>query len=73
MYGFVKNHNTVRPRGKRPHGTRTSLGHNFKKGSKNFEISDFGTQTSLGRDFKNAKETKRAKLFDCQFDNFAAS
>ena len=44
---------TVRPRGTRPHETRTSLGHDFKKGSKIFEISDFGTQTSLGHDFKN--------------------
>ena len=42
---------TVRPRGTRPHGTRTSLGHDFKKGSKIFKISDFGTQTSLGHDF----------------------
>ena len=30
---------TVRPRGTRPHETRTSLGHDFKKGSKIFEIS----------------------------------
>ena len=44
---------TVRPRGTRPHGTRTSLGHDFKKGSKIFEISDFGTKTLLGHDFKN--------------------
>ena len=35
--------NTVRPRGTRPRGTRTSLVHDFKKGSKIFEISDFGT------------------------------
>ena len=34
---------TVRPRGTRPQGTRTSLVHDFKKGSKIFEISDFGT------------------------------
>ena len=34
---------TVRPRGTRPRGTRTSLGHDFKKGSKIFEISDFGS------------------------------
>ena len=42
---------TVRPRGTRPwgtrpRGTRTSLVHDFKKGSKIFEISDFGTWTS---------------------------
>ena len=37
---------TVRPRGTRPHGTQTSLVHDFKKGSKNFEISDFGIKTS---------------------------
>ena len=48
---ILTNANTVRPRGTRPHGTRTSLGHDFKKGSKIFEISDFGTQTSLGHDF----------------------
>ena len=42
---------TVRPRGTRPHGTRTLLGHDIIKGSKIFEISDFGTQTSLGHDF----------------------
>ena len=35
--------NTVRPRGTRPRGTRTSLVHDFKKGSKIFEVSDFGT------------------------------
>ena len=42
---------TVRPRGTRPRGTRTSLGHDLKKGLKIFEISDFGTKTSLGHDF----------------------
>ena len=47
---------TVRPRGTRPHGTRTSLGHDFKKGSKIFEISDFGTQTSLGHDFQKCSK-----------------
>ena len=36
---------TVRPRGTRPRGTWTSLVHDFKKGSKIFEISDFGTWT----------------------------
>ena len=36
-------HYTVRPRGTRPRGTQTSLVHDFKKGSKIFEISDFGT------------------------------
>ena len=35
--------NTVRPRGTRPHGTRTSLGHDFKKGSKILAGHDFGT------------------------------
>ena len=34
---------TVRPRGTRPRGTRTSLVHDFEKGSKIFKISDFGT------------------------------
>ena len=34
---------TVRPRGTRPHGTGTSLVHDFKKGSKIFKISDFRT------------------------------
>ena len=34
---------TVRPRGTRPHGTRTSLGHDFKKGSKILAGHDFGT------------------------------
>ena len=38
-----ENNITVRPRGTRSHGTRTLLGHDFKKGSKIFEISDFGT------------------------------
>ena len=44
---------TVRPRGTRPHETRTSLGHDLKKGSKIFEISDFETQTQtdLRHDF----------------------
>ena len=36
-------HDTVRPRGTQPHGTRTSLGHDFKKGSKIFTGHDFGT------------------------------
>ena len=34
---------TVRPRGTRPRGTRTSLGHDFKKGSKILAGHDFGT------------------------------
>ena len=34
---------TVRPRGTRPHGTQTSLGHDFKKGSKILAGHDFGT------------------------------
>ena len=41
-----KNECTVRPRGTRPHGTRTSLGHDFKKGSKILAGHDFGTWTS---------------------------
>jgi len=36
---------TVRPRGTWPRATRTSQVHDFKKGSKIFEISDFGTRT----------------------------
>ena len=40
-YAFISS--TVRPHGTRPRGTRTSLVHDFKKGSKIFEISDFGT------------------------------
>ena len=43
---FGQNSFTVRPRGTRPRGTWTSLVHDFKKGSKIFEISDFGTWTS---------------------------
>ena len=35
--------NTVRPRGTRPHGTQTSLWHDFKKGSKILAGHDFGT------------------------------
>ena len=53
------NNCTVRPRGTRPHGTRTSLGHDFKNGSQILEISDFETQTSLGQDFK-----KGSKIFE---------
>ena len=34
---------TVRPRGTRPRGTQTSLGHDFKKGSKILAGHDFGT------------------------------
>ena len=45
---------TVRPCGTGPHGTRTWLGQNFKKGSKIFSISDFGTWTLQGYDFKKA-------------------
>ena len=37
---------TVRPRGTRTHGTQTSLGHDFKKGSKFFTGHNFGTWTS---------------------------
>ena len=39
----VKFGNTVRPRGTRPHGTQTSLGHDFKKGSKFLAGHDFGS------------------------------
>ena len=39
----IKN-NTVRPRGTRPHGTRTSLGQDFKKDSKILAGHDFGTE-----------------------------
>ena len=54
------NANTVRPRGTRPRGTRprgtrTSLVHDFKKGSKIFEISDFGTWTSRYTILKTAQ------------------
>ena len=38
----AKNTITVKPRGTRPHGTRTSLGHDFKKGSKILAGHDFG-------------------------------
>ena len=38
-----KKSGTVRPRGTRPHGTQTSLGHDFKKGSKFLAGHDFGT------------------------------
>ena len=41
--GHTSNVNTIRPRGTRPHGTRTSLGHDFKKGSKILAGHDFGT------------------------------
>ena len=52
---------TVSPYATRPHGTRISLGQNFKKGLKNFEISDFGTGTSLEHDFeKNSIESQSA-------------
>ena len=34
---------TVRPHGTRPCGTQTSLGHDFKKGSKIVAGQDFGT------------------------------
>ena len=57
---------TVRPRGTRPRGTRTSLVHDFKKGSKIFEISDFGTKTSLGHDFKNFDISPN--INECQTD-----
>ena len=50
------NDGTVRPRGTRPHGTRTSLGDDFKKGSKIFVISNFGAKTSLGHDFKTGSK-----------------
>ena len=39
----VQNAITVRPRGTRPRGTQTSLGHDFKKGSKILAGHDFGT------------------------------
>ena len=47
--------NTVRPRGTRPRSTWTSLVHDFKKGSKIFEISDFGTWTSQYTILKTAQ------------------
>ena len=55
--------NTVRPRGTRPRGTRTSTVHDFKKGSKIFEISDFGTWTSWYTILKSAQ-------FFCDFTRF---
>ena len=56
---------TVRPGRTRPHGTRTSLGHDFKKGSKNFEISDFGTQTSWDTILRSVRCSRIANL--CNF------
>ena len=46
---------TVRPRGTRPHGTRTSLGHDFEKGSKILVGHDFGTKTSRDTILKSVK------------------
>ena len=45
---------TVRPRGTRPRGTQTSLGHDFKKGSKILAGHDFGTWTSWDMILKSA-------------------
>ena len=63
---FSLPNNTVRPRGTRPRGTRTSLVHDFKKGSKIFEISNFGTQTSLGHNFENFDTS--SNINECQTD-----
>ena len=49
------NVSTVRPRGTRPRGTRTSLGHYFKKGSKILVGHDFGTWTSQDTILKSAQ------------------
>ena len=46
----------VRPPRTRPRGTWTSLGHDFKKGSKIFEISDFGTWTSRDTILKSVQK-----------------
>ena len=48
--------NTVRPRGTRPRGTQTSLGHDFKKGSKILAGHDFGTWTSRDTILKSAQK-----------------
>ena len=50
-----KKFSTVRPRGTRPRGTQTSLGHDFKKGSKIFAGHYFGTWTSWDTILKSAQ------------------
>ena len=47
---------TVRPRGTRPRGTQTSLGHDFKKGSKILAGHNFGTWTSRDTILKSAQK-----------------
>ena len=43
--------NTVRPRGTRPHGTRISLGHDFKTGFKSFRDKQFWDTNLAGTRF----------------------
>ena len=47
---------TVRPRGTWPRGTQTSLGHDYKKGSKILAGHDFGTWTSRDTILKSAQK-----------------
>ena len=54
-YEYDENWSTVRPRGTRPRGTQTSLGHDFKKGSKILAGHDFGTWTSRDTILKCSK------------------